>query len=75
MSDLSYTEMVLSLARIYDTPNKKYPTRCLKKLYSIIKESDYQIALNDNKSESILNLPYFGFEPSVKLNILRRIKL
>ena len=64
MSDLSYTEMVLSLARIYDTPNKKYPTRCLKQLYLIIKESNYQIALNDNKAESILNLPYFGFEPS-----------
>ena len=28
MSDLSYTEMVLSLARIYDTP-KNYPTSVL----------------------------------------------
>jgi len=69
MSDLSYTEMVLSLARIYDTP-KNYPTRCLKQLYSIIKKSNYQIALNDNKSESILNLPYFGFEHST-IELLR----
>lgn len=64
MSDLSYTEMVLSLARIYDIPNRGYRTRCLKELYLIIKKSKYQIALNDNKSESILNLSYFGFEPS-----------
>jgi len=64
MRDLRYTEMILSLARIYDNLNKTNPIRCLKKLYSIIKESDYQIALDDNKAESILNLPYFGFEHS-----------
>jgi len=61
--DLSYTEMVLSLSRIFDTPSKKYPTRCLKKLHQIADQVDLTEELNKNKAESILNLQNFGFWP------------
>lgn len=59
--DLSYTEMVLSLSRIFDTPNKRYPTRCLKKLHLITRGEKFQDEIKIYKSESILNLKYFGF--------------
>ncbi len=62
LRDLSYTEMVLSLARIYDNPNKRYPTRCLKRLYQVVKDADYQIDLKNHKKDSVLNLQYFGFD-------------
>lgn len=62
LRDLSYTEMVLSLARIYDNPNERYPTRCLKRLYQVVKDADYQIDLKNHRSDSVLNLQYFGFD-------------
>ncbi len=48
--DLTYTEMVLSLCRLYDTPNKRYPTRCLKQLYEAIKSDNYQTDLKESKT-------------------------
>jgi hypothetical protein len=59
--DLSYTEMVLSLSRIFDIPDKKYPTRCIKKLHQIARQEILQDEIKKNKAESILNLKYFGF--------------
>ena len=71
LRDLSYTEMVLSLARIYDNPNKKYPTRCLKRLYQVVKEADFQIDLKNYRSDSVLNLQYFGFD-SIWIELLAK---
>src|SRR6476661_3341549 len=51
--DLSYTEMILALCRIYDTPSKKYPTRCLKQIYKVIKEADYNLDI-PHKDEVLL---------------------
>jgi hypothetical protein len=56
--DLSYTEMVLSLCRIFDTPDKKYPNRCLRQIYKVIKDSDYDIHIQD-RNEVLLNCPFF----------------
>ena len=70
LRDLSYTEMVLSLARIYDNPNRKYSTRCLKRLYQVIKDADYQVDLKNHKSDSVLNLQYFGYD-SIWIELLR----
>lgn len=53
MYDLSYTEMVLAICRIYDATNKKYPTRCLKQIYKVIKEADYDLEI-PNKEEVLL---------------------
>ncbi len=46
--DLTYTEMLLSLCRLYDTPDKKYPTICLKQLYKKIKEINYEVVLKES---------------------------
>lgn len=52
--DLTYTEMILSLCRLYDKPDKSYPTICLKQLYKKLKESDYKLELKESK-ENILS--------------------
>ena len=70
LRNLSYTEMVLSLARIYDNPNRKYPTRCLKRLHHVVKDTNYQIDIKNYKSDSILNLRYFGFD-SIWIELLK----
>lgn len=44
--DLTYSEIVLSLGRIYDNFKKKFPTRCLKRLYHLAKESDYVLEID-----------------------------
>ena len=58
--DLSYTEMVLSLARLYDNTSKKYQTRCIKRLYQLVEEENYEVFVN--KSNVALQLGYFGFD-------------
>lgn len=45
--NLTYTEMVLAMGRLYDNPDKKYPTRCIKQLYKIVKELEYKIEIKD----------------------------
>ena len=45
--DLTYTELVLGLCRLFDTPNKKYPTRCIKQLYNIVEASENIIQVKD----------------------------
>src|SRR5688572_26044251 len=47
--DLTYTEMVLSLSRLYDNPSKKYPTRCIKQLYQIVEQSDFDLESKESK--------------------------
>jgi hypothetical protein len=44
--DLTYTELVLGLCRLFDTP-KNYPTRCLKQLYNIVEVSENIIKVKD----------------------------
>uniref|UniRef100_A0AB33KW74 HEPN AbiU2-like domain-containing protein n=2 Tax=unclassified Tenacibaculum TaxID=2635139 RepID=A0AB33KW74_9FLAO len=63
--NLTYTEMVLALSRLYDEPSKKYPTRCLKSLYKITKEQNLSEELSKFRSESELNLYKFGFYPEL----------
>jgi hypothetical protein len=62
--DLSYTEMVLSLCRIYDTPNKRFPTRCLKQIYQVIKESDYDLDI-PNRDDVLLQSPCLDIPDSI----------
>ena len=45
--DLSYTEMILGLSRLYDNLNNRYPTRCLKLLYK-----EFLVGSNIEKSIS-----------------------
>jgi len=61
--DLSYTEMVLSLCRIYDTPNKRFPTRCLKQIYQVIKKSDYDLDI-PNRDDVLLQAPFLDIPNS-----------
>ena len=60
--DLTYTEMVLALCRLYDEPAKKYPTRCIKQLYMLIKDAEYKTEIAD---QALLGsqLQYLGFSP------------
>lgn len=59
--DLTYTEMILSLARLYDIPKKKYSVRCLGSLYKKIEQTNYCASIN-NKKELFSNLLYFGID-------------
>src|SRR5207237_1970728 len=59
--DLSYTEMILSLCRIYDTPHKKHPTRCLKQIYNVFEEADYDFDI-PNKDEVLLQAHSFELQ-------------
>lgn len=47
--NLTYTELVLSLARIYDNPSGKYPTRCLKALYNYLETNVSTLCLQESK--------------------------
>lgn len=67
--DLSYTEMVLSLCRIYDNPDKRFPTRCLKQVYKFIKDSDYDLDI-PYKEEVLLQSPFFDI-PSSFINLFQ----
>src|SRR5688572_19434782 len=51
--DLSYTEMVLSLSRLYDNTNNRYPTRCLKQPYNCVKSEKYNIDISEFREEAI----------------------
>lgn len=64
LQDLAYTEMILSLARLYDKTSKKYPTRCLKKLYEIVKEYNYQLNIHKSRNEVDDHLKFLGFNAS-----------
>lgn len=59
--ELSYTEMVLALSRLYDQPDKRYPTRCLKCLYEITTKHNLVEDLSKFRKDSELNLHKFGF--------------
>lgn len=67
--DLSYTEMVLSLASLYDNTSKKYQTRCIKRLYQLVEEENYEVFVN--KSNVALQLGYFGFDTTY-ISLLER---
>lgn len=67
--DLSYTEMVLALCRIYDTPNN-YPTQCLKQIYKVIKEADYNLDIT-NKEELLLQSAFFEIPENI-IDLLRK---
>jgi hypothetical protein len=69
--DLSYTEMVLALSRLYDKPYNKYPTRCLKRLYEITEEQNLMEDLSKFRKSSELNLHKFGFHPEF-IDLLKR---
>jgi len=56
--DLTYTEMVLALCRLYDNPSKKYPTRCIKQLYQLFKASDYQIEMKRSSVTALRELKH-----------------
>ncbi len=47
--NLTYTELVLSLARIYDNSSSKYPTRCLKALYNYLETNMSNLRLQESK--------------------------
>jgi hypothetical protein len=40
LQSMSFSEAILSLARIYDEPHNKYPTRCIKQLIKILYEPE-----------------------------------
>ncbi len=69
--DLSYTKMVLALSRLYDKPNRNYPTRCLKRLYEITEEHNLVEDLSKFRKDSELNLHKFGFHPEF-IDLLKR---
>jgi len=58
--DLTYTEMVLAICRLFDHPSKKYKTRCIKQLYTLIEERNFECQII-NKKRVIEMLPHFGF--------------
>lgn len=68
--DLSYTEMILALCRIYDTASNKYPTRCLKQIYKVIKEADYDLDI-PNKDDVLLQSPFFELPENI-IELLRK---
>lgn len=68
--DLSYTEMVLALCRIYDTPRNKYPTRCLKQIYKVFKDADYNLDI-PHKDEVLLQSPFFELPENI-IELLRK---
>jgi len=65
--DLSYTEMVLSLCRLYDNPSKRYPTRCIKQLYEFIKKNDFQTELKRSPDIALRELKHLHDFPQMFL--------
>ncbi len=62
--DLSYTEMVLSLCRIYDTPNRSYRTRCLKQIYKVIEDCDYNLDI-PSREDVLLQSTYLDIPNNI----------
>lgn len=67
--ELSYTEMVLALCRIYDAPSNKYPTRCLNQIYKVIQSADYNLEIPHRK-EVLLQAPFFELPKNI-IDLLR----
>jgi hypothetical protein len=63
--DLTYTEMVLSLSRLYDNPSNKYPTRCIKQLYQHITDSNFDLEAKDNKIYALKELKHLNDFPEM----------
>jgi hypothetical protein len=61
LHDLSYTELILSLARLYDRSSKRYPTRCLEKLHHIVEGNNYQCKIHKTRSGADDHLQFLGF--------------
>ena len=67
---------VLSLAKLYDKKNKKYPTRCIESLFEELEKSDFEIQNNyvdqlnwDKFSKSntlVIKTIFNGDEPNAK---------
>lgn len=56
---LTYTEMVMCLGRLIDSPNKKYPTICLKGLYSMLKTTDFGDTILEYRFDALRELLCF----------------
>jgi hypothetical protein len=65
--DLTYTELVMSLARLYDDPSNKYPTKCIKAIYKSIKSNSDKFDITQNRRNVELQFESFGIEGEMKI--------
>ena len=63
--DLTYTEMVLSLSRLYDNPSRKYPTRCIKQLYQELRQINFEAEAKEPKIYALKELKHLNDSPEM----------
>jgi len=59
LQELLFTEAILSLSRIYDTPNKKYPNRCILRLINMLKDSGNNALPIVESHQTLIQIKYF----------------
>ncbi|NHJ87927.1 MAG: hypothetical protein FK734_20860 [Asgard group archaeon] len=58
---LSFNEAVLALSRIYDTPDNRYPTRCLLQVIEILKDKNKEAPIVNQTFQTINLLKHHSF--------------
>ena len=58
---LSFNEAVLALSRIYDNPDKRYPTRCILRVIELLKEKSNEAPIVNQTYQTIKLLKHHSF--------------
>lgn len=58
---LSFNEAVLALSRIYDNPDKRYPTRCILKVIELLKDKSKETPIVNQTYQTIKLLKHHSF--------------
>lgn len=70
--DLTYTELVLSLSRLYDSLNERYPTRCIRQLYETLRNSSFEPETKEEKAYALRELKRLVAFPELNFLLLER---
>ncbi|MCK9423762.1 MAG: hypothetical protein M0Q38_14315 [Bacteroidales bacterium] len=70
MQQLTFNEAVLSLARIYDTPDKKYPNRCVLRLIQILNDAGDDAPILSERYQTLEQLKALRIAPRLEEHLL-----
>jgi hypothetical protein len=70
MQNLTFNEAILSLSRIYDKPDKKYPNRCVLRIFEFLEDAIKDATFVNNKDKTLEQLKYLRFTPITQKYLL-----
>jgi hypothetical protein len=70
MQNLTFNEAILSLSRIYDKPDKKYPNRCVLKIFKFLEDVGDNAPIVNNKDKTLEQLKIFRFNAETQKHLL-----